>query len=142
MIIALMQFGMFRLVGPDYLWIGPVAILVSSAVTMTYIFTNHFLDPILQVSDPLLGSTSVDVPEWMDKLHGNFSHHVEHHLFPAMSPHHFPQVRRVLEEAYPERYRRLPLIEAWRLLAQRPSWARQAPATSPAPLHLAPSRRG
>jgi len=123
--IALAQGGLFALAGGwrGYVWVGPIALLVTSSVTMLYIFTNHFLAPLSATPDPVLGSTSVVVPGWMDALHDRFSHHVEHHLFPSMSPRYFPAVRAVLLREFPERYRPLPLFEAWRRLADRPAWA-------------------
>jgi fatty acid desaturase len=124
--IALLQVGVFHLCGTKwtaYLWAGPVAVLVASAVIMLYVFTNHFLDPTTSQPEPMLGTTSVRVPRWMDLLHGNFSHHVEHHLFPAMSSRHFPLVRAAILAEFPERYNCPTLGEAWRVLAARESWS-------------------
>ena len=56
--IVALQVCIFFLVGRDwlaYLWASPGAYLVTSSVTMTYIFTNHFLNPIAETSDPVLG---------------------------------------------------------------------------------------
>lgn len=116
--LVVLQVGVWHLVGADavrYLW-ALAGLLVASAVAMMYIFTNHFLNPLCDHSDPLVGSLSVIVPPWMDWLHDNFSYHTEHHLFPGMNPRHFPEVSRVLQQHFPDRYNRLSLREAWRRL--------------------------
>jgi len=123
--IGLLQVGVFHLSGAEwfaYLWAGPATVLVASSVIMLYVFTNHYLDPIRAEEEPVLGTTSLLVPRWMDLLHGNFSHHVEHHIFPAMSPRHFPRVRAAILAEFPERYNCPTLGEAWRALAARESW--------------------
>lgn len=116
--IGALQVGIWQLVGGTwarYFW-ASTGVLVASSIAMTYIFTNHFLNPLCEHPDPLVGSLSVIVPPWMDWLHDNFSYHTEHHLFPAMNPRHFPEVSRLLQEHFPERYNRLPLGDAWRRL--------------------------
>lgn len=104
----------FRGVWWRYVLAVPVPILVASAVAMTYIFTNHFLNPLCEKADPLIGTTSVVVPRFFDWLHDNFSYHTEHHLFPAMNPRYFPLVSKLLQQHFPERYSRIPFGEAWR----------------------------
>lgn len=115
-VIALVQAGIYFAVGGGarYLWAAPIALLVTSAVVMTYIWTNHLLNPLCDHADPLVGSTTVVVPAWMNWLHANFSYHTEHHVFPAMSSRYYPVVSRLLQEHFPERYNQLPLREAWR----------------------------
>lgn len=116
--LGVLQMGIWHLVGTQwetYLW-ASAGLLVASGVAMMYIFTNHFLNPLCDHSDPLVGSLSVMVPPWMDWLHDNFSYHTEHHLFPGMNPRHFPEVSRLLQQHFPDRYNRLPLGEAWRRL--------------------------
>ena len=118
-ILGLLQYGIWLLVGADlwrYLCASPIPILVSSSVVMLYVFTNHFLNPLCEHTDPLAGSTSVIVPKWVDWLHDNFSYHTEHHVFPNMNPRYYPEVASLLSKHFPERYNRLPLREAWRRL--------------------------
>jgi fatty acid desaturase len=86
---------------------------------MLYVFTNHFLNPLCEHSDPLVGSTSVIVPRWMDWLHDNFSYHTEHHVFPGMNPRYYPEVSRLLQKHFPDRYNRVPFGEAWRRIWQQ-----------------------
>ena len=64
-ILGLLQYGIWILVGADpwrYLCASPIPILVASSVVMLYVFTNHFLNPLCEHTDPLVGSTSVTVP--------------------------------------------------------------------------------
>lgn len=61
--------------------------------------------------DPVLGSLSVNLPWWMDILHLHFSHHTEHHLFPAMSHKYAPMVKKLLRELYPDRYNEVTALE-------------------------------
>ncbi len=118
-VIVLIQVAAFAIVGFDpirYLLIGPFPWVVASAVVMAYVFTNHFLHPIHDESDPVGSSTSVIVPRWVDALHFNFSYHTEHHLFPGMDSRFYPLVSDKLREKFPDRYNQLPFIEAWRRL--------------------------
>jgi len=113
------QVGILALVGWDlsaYIWCGPVPIAISSAVTMAYIFTNHFLNPITDVPDPVVGTTSVAVPRWVDWLHLNFSYHTEHHLFPGLNSDYYPLVGELLEKNFSDRYNRISIFTAWRRL--------------------------
>jgi len=116
--IGILQFGIWHLVGAQwgaYLW-ASAGLFAASALAMAYIFTNHFLNPLCDHADPLVGSLSVTVPRWADWLHDNFSHHTEHHLFPGMNPRHFPAVSRLLQQHFPDRYNQLPISDAWRRL--------------------------
>ncbi len=99
-----------------FLAVGPGAILIASAVIMLYVFTNHFLDPVEEENDVLGHTTSVVVPRWMDRLHGHFSKHTEHHLFPALGARYLPMVQESLREEFGEEYQCLPLADAWRRL--------------------------
>jgi fatty acid desaturase len=110
--------------------------LVASSIVMHYIFTQHALAMTTTVDDPLLNSTSLRVPPVLDWWHHHASHHVEHHIFPKMSTEHYPQVRALLQEHYPERFRTPSAREAlkclWTLdlfLQDAPDWKR--PPLSP-----------
>jgi fatty acid desaturase len=95
-----------------YVLAVPVPLLVASSVAMIYIFTNHFLNPLCEKADPLVGATSVSVPKFFDWLHDNNSYHTEHHLFPSMNPRFYPMVSALLTEHFPDRYNRLAIGEA------------------------------
>lgn len=117
--IGAVQAGVFWMVGADwvnYLWAGPGAYLVTSAVAMTYVFTNHFLNPLIPESDPVLGTTSLVVPPVLDRIHTNFSLHTEHHLFPGMNSDYYAVVSESLRKNFPERYNRIGLFAAWKHL--------------------------
>jgi fatty acid desaturase len=129
-VIVLFQLGLFALAGFDlaaYVWCGPVPIAVSSAFTMAYIFTNHYLSPITPVDDPVLGSASVAVPRWVDWVHAHFSYHTEHHLFPTLNSSYYPHVSRLLQQEFPDRYQRVPFTAAWCRLWSLPLAGRIVP---------------
>jgi fatty acid desaturase len=103
--------------GPlPFLFAYVIPLVVANVVVMAYIMTNHSLSPYTEVNDPLLNALSVTTPRLVRALHLNFGYHVEHHLFPRMSPAHAPRVRALLLEKWPERYQSMPLRAAvWRL---------------------------
>ena len=87
-------------------------LLVANAVVMSFILTNHSLSPLTRGNDPLLNSLSVTTPRLVEWLTLGFGYHVEHHLFPAMSARHAPEVRALLLVHYPGRYQSMPLCRA------------------------------
>ena len=128
LVIGAIQFGIWRLMSGDwlrYLFAVPIPLLVASSVAMAYIWTNHILNPLCEHADPLLGSTSVIVPCWLDWLHDNFSYHTEHHVFPSMNPRYYPEVSVLLQRFFPDRYNRLPFREAWRRIWQQEEFIRE-----------------
>jgi fatty acid desaturase len=113
--------GIGFLLGPSGFVFGfVVPLMVGNAIVMAYILTNHSLNPLTHVNDPLLNSLSVTTPRLLETLHLNFGFHVEHHLFPAMSPRHARLVRRLLRERWPDRYQSMPIGTALQLLWTTP----------------------
>jgi fatty acid desaturase len=113
--------GVLAYVGPHafvFVWLVPT--LVANAIVMSYIATNHFLNPLTETNDPLANTLSVTGPRWLEPLHLQFGYHVEHHLFPTMSGRHAPVVRDLLVRRYGSRYLRMPHARALRLLYARP----------------------
>lgn len=93
---AWLAFGVWA--GPrGALLAGVVPMLIANAIVMSYIATNHFMRPQTERNEPVENSMSVTTLPLLDVLHLNFSHHVEHHLFPAMSARFAPQVRAELQ---------------------------------------------
>jgi len=78
--------------------------LVSNFVVMSYIVTNHMLCPMAPSRDTLNTTLSVTTHKILDIAHFHFSHHLEHHLFPAMCSRYYPLVRRRLRDNLGERY--------------------------------------
>ncbi len=113
--------GVLALVGPwSFLFIYVLPLLVANAIVMSYIATNHFLNPLTETNDPLANSLSVTGPHWLERLHLEFGYHVEHHVFPTLSGRHAPAVRDVLVRLYGDRYLTMPHARALRLLYTRP----------------------
>ena len=96
------------------------------AMAMAYIYTNHMLSPLREDNDSLLTSVSLKLPLFLDCLHGNFSHHSEHHVFPGLNGRYLPLVRQLLLQHHLDRYRLLSGTQAWRLLLSTPRLYRDA----------------
>ncbi|WP_181349079.1 acyl-CoA desaturase [Thalassobacillus sp. CUG 92003] len=97
-----------------------IPLLIANTIVMGYISTNHRLNPLTPVNDPLANSLTVTVPKWVDVIHFNFSYHTEHHLFPAMSPKYYPMVKRYVKELWPERYHEMAMSKALHALWTTP----------------------
>ncbi|MBI2204108.1 MAG: fatty acid desaturase [Candidatus Rokubacteria bacterium] len=97
-----------------------VPMLVANTIIMSYIVTNHLLRPLDDGADVLATSMSVLTHRWLDAVHFNFSHHVEHHFFPAMSPRYAPLVRARLREHAGDRFVVPPHLHALRLVFRTP----------------------
>lgn len=131
LVIAAIHTGLFFLTGgrlAPYLAMVVGTQVLTSAVAMVYIFTNHFLNPLTPEADAVRGTTSVIVPAWIDRLHFHFSYHTEHHVFPAMNSDYYPALSRELAREFPADYRRIPLAEAWRQLWKRRAFAPPPPS--------------
>jgi len=81
-----------------------VPFLTANVIILSYVLTNHMLCPLQEAKDSLDTSLSVTTLGILDRLHFHFSHHIEHHLFPALCSSQTPHVRRALQELYPDRY--------------------------------------
>ena len=94
------------LAGPvNSLFVIAIPLMVSNFLVMSYISTNHFMRPQAGAEDSVLESSmGVRTHRILDRMHFNFSHHVEHHLWPGMSPRFVPRVRQWLEAHVGERY--------------------------------------
>ena len=129
LLIALLQWVVFLAVGrswPAYILASPLAIVFTSAVVMIYVFTNHFLNPLGDGTDPVKATTSVIVPILFDRMHFNFSYHTEHHLFPNMNSEYYPALSRLLAERFGQDYNRILIKSAWSQLWRLNSFV-QAP---------------
>lgn len=98
-------------------WLGLgvifLAWLTYSCTTITFIITQHLGNPVfINTPDPLLTTTSVIIPKWLDKLIDWHSFHVEHHLFPGINFDYYPMISEKINERFPDKYQRLPLLSA------------------------------
>jgi len=123
-----------QLIAPATLWLallifmGPakwvfayvLPLMMANFLVISYISTNHQLNPITPVNDPLANSLTVTVPRWVDVLHFNFSYHTEHHLFPGMSPRWGPQIKAEAKRQWPDRYHEMPMTTAMATLWRTP----------------------
>ena len=97
-----------------------IPLLLGNFIVMAYISTNHRLNPLVPINDPLANSLTVTVPKWVDVLHFNFSYHTEHHLFPGINPKHYPLVKNHIKRLWPELYNEMPLSQALLALWKTP----------------------
>ena len=105
----------------NYFLISLMPVGIAHIIAMSYIHTNHFLSPLTgEIDDPLINSLSIKDPWFVDKIFSNFSHHVEHHLFPAVSSYHYPKIRKLLLKHYPGRYKFISMIDAMKELFSTP----------------------
>ncbi|WP_373530491.1 fatty acid desaturase [Nostoc sp.] len=114
-ILIYLQFNFLKIALSYFLPIG-----IGYAGVIFYIYTNHMLCQMTSVNDPLINSISLRVPQIFDKLHLNFSHHTEHHIFPGINSDYYPLVQKLLKIHYPERLNLLDAKDAWNLLMETP----------------------
>jgi fatty acid desaturase len=97
--------GIGVLIGPiDALFVIIVPMLIANFGLMSYIITNHMLRPMTETRDILGTTISVTTLRFLDFLHFNFSHHVEHHLFPGTPSSSYPLIRQSLQRIAGDRY--------------------------------------
>jgi fatty acid desaturase len=94
--------------------------MIANAINMSYTATNHLLLPLTGRSNPLADTMSVTTHPLLDRIHFNFSYHVEHHFFPAMSPKFAPLVRAKLHQFAPGQVLAPGHFAALRLLLRTP----------------------
>lgn len=126
---------MFQFILPKVLWIGVTAffgwkvllfgyvipLLAGNALVISYISTNHFLNPLADHDDVLASSLSVTLPKWLgwlDVLHSRFGAHVSHHLFPQAPTRYTRKIEEHIQELWPDRFHVMPLTRALKLLFQ------------------------
>lgn len=112
------------LIGTQVFWWGYfVPVLVANAVAISYIATNHFLNPLADERDVLATSLSVTLPrgfKWLDPLHSYFGAHVSHHLFPQAPGKYGRQIEAKVAELFPDRYHTMPITTALKMLWNTP----------------------
>lgn len=108
---------------PMVLWGYGLPMLVANTMVISYIATNHFLNPLGDERDVLATSLTVTLPKWLswlDPFHAHFGAHVAHHLFPQSAAKHSRAIEAKAEELFPDRYHSLPLFTALKMLWNTP----------------------
>jgi len=95
-----------------FLFVFVLPLAVGNIIIMSFILTNHSLSPLTKINDPLMTGLSVTSSRFVEWITLRFGFHVEHHLFPAMSSRHAPEVRALVRARWPERYQSMPLVKA------------------------------
>ena len=105
---------------PDALFVIVIPMYVANAAVMLYIITNHWISPLASGSDILRTTLSLRSLPVLDLIYLNFSHHVEHHLFPSISSRYYPLVRKALRAEEPERFQIMSHAKVLRILFKSP----------------------
>ena len=116
--------GVTAMMGSQVLiWGYLVPLLVANTIVISYIATNHFLNPLGDEHDILATSLTVTLPkalQWLDPVHSHFGAHVAHHLFPQAAARRTRQIETKAQELFPDRYHAMPLFTALRMLWRTP----------------------
>lgn len=105
----LVWLAVLALVGPlNFVFVYLIPALMANFIAMSFIATNHLLNPITETNDPLMNSLTVRNPRFLEWLTLGFGYHIEHHVFPALSPKYARKVAQTIKELWPERYNELP----------------------------------
>lgn len=103
--------------GPsNLLWTLLIPFCIQNYFVFSYISTNHNLSPLTKNNDPLENSLTVTNHPFLEAIHFNFGYHVEHHMFPTMSPKFIKPVHELLKKKYPDRYQYMPKWQAIKAL--------------------------
>lgn len=116
--------GMTTALGSQVLiWGYLIPLLVANSVAISYIATNHFLNPLADENDVLATSLTVTLPKglrWLDPWHQYFGAHVAHHLFPQVTSKHCRTIEAKAAEMFPGRYHSMSIFRALYLLWKTP----------------------
>lgn len=105
------------------IWGYIVPLLVANAIAISYIATNHFLNPLADDRDVLATSLSVTLPKplaFLDAWHSHFGAHVAHHLFPTAPARYGRQIEAKVAELFPDRFHIMPMMTALKMLWNTP----------------------
>lgn len=96
-----------------YLIFSLISYYVSSAILISLIITQHLINPhFKEFSDPVINSTSIILPRFLDFLVDYHSYHTEHHIFPGINFDYYPIVSKELQKTFPDIYNRERFISA------------------------------
>ncbi len=90
--------------------------VIQNFISSAYVVTNHH--PMLIGQGMTFRNTCtvhMNSP-LIDSLVLNIGYHVEHHIFPEISPRYLPKVSKILEQRYPDEYKKVHLFSALRAI--------------------------
>ncbi|MDA8793821.1 fatty acid desaturase, partial [Bacteriovoracaceae bacterium] len=119
MIVIFLVYAQFVGMG-NWMYLLVIPFMVQNYTVMSYISTNHNLNPLTKVNDPLVNSLTVTNNSFWEFIHLNFGYHTEHHIFPRMSGQYVKIVSEQLKKQFPERYNIMPKSEALKKLYSTP----------------------
>jgi fatty acid desaturase len=97
-----------------------IPFMTMNYTVMSYISTNHNMNPYTRVNDPLVNSLTVTNSKVWEFVHVNFGYHVEHHLFQNIPASRNKKLSEILRAKYPDRYLIMPKRRAVKLLYNTP----------------------
>ncbi|MBN8542293.1 MAG: fatty acid desaturase [Deltaproteobacteria bacterium] len=107
--------------GPaNWLWVIVLPIAAQNYLLVSYIATNHNLSPLTSENDPLVNSLTVTNHPVVEFFTLNFGYHVEHHLFPTVSPRHAKKIHVALLKKFPESFKVMSKWKAMKALYSTP----------------------
>jgi fatty acid desaturase len=96
-----------------YLLFSLISWTISSTILISMIITQHLINPVYKDQpDPVLTTTSVRIPRWLDRIVDFHSFHIEHHVMPGINFDYYPQVSHLMQNMYPDRYTSKPFLSA------------------------------
>lgn len=97
--------GFLAWLGPaNLIWTLVIPFMFQNYLCMSYIATNHNLNPLTRVNDPLKNSLSVTNHRALELLHLNFGYHVEHHIFPSINGAYTKKLHFILRREFGSAY--------------------------------------
>jgi fatty acid desaturase len=103
------------------LFIIILPMVIGNLIYLSYILTQHLLRPTdSNENNPIENTVSVKVHPILNFLHLNAGFHVEHHLFPNMSPKFAPLVSKSLDEYLGNEYVAVDIFKALKFVLRTP----------------------
>ncbi len=107
--------------GPsNWLWVVVLPIAAQNYLLVSHIATNHNLSPLTSENDPLVNSLTVTNHPIVEFFTLNFGYHVEHHLFPTVSPRHAKKIHAALLKKFPDSFKVMTKWKAMKALYSTP----------------------
>jgi fatty acid desaturase len=100
----------------NIVWTFLIPLAIQNYFAMSYIATNHNLNPLTRVNDPLVNSLTVTNNPVFEFIALNFGYHVEHHIFPTINGFHAKKIHALLKREFPNQFMHMPKWRAVRAL--------------------------
>lgn len=75
-----------------------IPFILQNYTVMSYIVTNHTLEPISEKNNPFKNSRNLIINPFFEKLDFHFNYHIEHHLFPNLEGSKLKKINNYIKE--------------------------------------------